>query len=274
MVQRNEETLKEYEDFKRELREICESTEMRLKNVEKKIVVPKTVSKKASIGEIVSFNLQCIAKMKQLLNRYATKVDLQELESGLQKQFHGLREHVSDTYMSQQDYRKTTELLNQTQNRHVALEQLVGCKIDRSEMGILESAKTKWGQIVDAQKAINSKLKDLSDTVTDERKARIAHEGSKDSHVLIQDAIRDGIDTKVARKYEETCSRLERANAKQTHLESALEQAIKVLQSRDQSVDSERGTKLKNAVEPTRKKVEQSDSIVQRAHLALKRRRM
>lgn len=266
--------MKEYEDFKRELREICESTEMRLKNVEKKIVVPKTVSKKASIGEIVSFNLQCIAKMKQLLNRYATKVDLQGFESELQKQLQGLREHVADTYMSQQDYRKTTELLNQTQNRHVALEQLVGCKIDRSEMGILESAKTKWGQIVDAQKAINSKLKDLSDTVTDERKARIAHEGSKDSHVLIQDAMRDAIDTKVAKEeYEETCSRLERANAKQTHLESALEQAIKVLQStRDQQRRfGEEFEKLKkNVIEPTRKKVEQSDSIVQRAHLALR----
>ena len=273
-VQRNEEILKEYENFKIELREICESTEMRLKNVEKKTVVPKTVSKKASIGEIVSFNLQCIAKMKQLLNRYATKVDLQELESGLQKQFHGLREHVSDTYMSQQDYRKTTELLNQTQNRHVALEQLVGCKIDRSEMGILESAKTKWGQIVDAQKAINSKLKDLSDKVIDERKARIAHEGSKDSHVLIQDSIRDGIDTKVSKEeYEETCSRLERTNAKQTHLESALEQAVKVLQStRDQQRRfGEEFEKLKkNVIEPTRKKVEQSDSIVQRAHLALR----
>ena len=36
-------------------------------------------------------------------------------------------------------------------------------------------------------------------------------------------------------EYEETCSRLERANAKQTHLESVSEQAIKVLQStRDQ----------------------------------------
>ena len=46
----------------------------------KKIVVPKTVSKKASIGEIVSFNLQCIAKMKQLLNRY-NESDLR-LESG------------------------------------------------------------------------------------------------------------------------------------------------------------------------------------------------
>ena len=273
MVQRNEETLREYEDFKREIRDICEITEMRLKNVEKNIVVPKTVSKKASIGEIVSFNLQCVAKLKQLLNRYATKVDMQGLNHELQEQFQNLRKHVSDTYMSQQDYRKTTDLLNQTQNRHVALEQLVGCKIDRSEMGILESAKTKWGQIVDAQKAIHSKLKNLSDTVDEERKARVEHESSKNSHIVIQDSMQEAIDKKVNEEmFEKMCSQLELANSKQSHFESALKETVKVLTStRDQQRRfGEEFEKLKkNVIEPTRKKVEQSDSIVRRAQLAL-----
>lgn len=274
MVRENEEKLREYENFKAQVRDICENTEKRLKNVERKIVVPKTVSKKASIGEIVSFNLQCIAKLKQLLNRYATNADMQGLESELQKRCQLLREHVSDNFMSMEDYRKTTELLNQTQNRHVALEQLVGCKIDRSEMGILESAKTKWGKIVDAQKAIHLKLKSLSDTIDLERKARVEHERSEDSHVLIRNSIQNSIETKAGvDEFEKMCSQLESANAKQNHLESALEEAAKILTStRDQQIrfQDEFEKLKKNVIEPTRKKVEQSDSIVQRAQLALR----
>lgn len=244
-----------------------------MKSVERKIIVPKTVSKRASIGEIVSFNLQCIAKLKQLLNRYATKDDLEKLDSESKICYDKLKEHVSDNFMSQDDYRKTTELLNQTQNRHVALEQLVGCKIDRSEMGILESAKTKWGRIMDSQKMIVNKLRDLSDSIAIEREAREKHESSKESHGSIQENLRDFIETRVSGEvYEKMCTDLEFSKVKQNGIENALTEAVKVLAStrEEQRKFRDEFEKLKkNVIEPTRRKVQESDSIVKRAQLAL-----
>eukprot|EP00939_MAST-03C_sp_MAST-3C-sp1_P002230 g2230.t1 len=268
-VRSNQERLAEAEAFARGVDVICRRMKEKVDDVERKIVLPKTMSRGSSIGEVVSFNLQCVAKLKQLLKKYSTKSEASALRGEMEETCENIRQYVTEKYMSQNDFKKTAAVLEQTQRRHVALEALVSCKIDRSELGVLDAAKGRWTKIEESQQSIHSRIDDVDLGLTNLVRRLKEHRDAKEPHPAHSTVLRTSIEAKANESdVSVVITRLQGVATQQRDLEMALAGVTSALedarnQRRQLRADQQKTTKT--VIQRLLDRVESTETSIERA---------